>query len=284
MAEEQTAEQRDLISTLNAVLKSYGLDSMSQWIIDSVVAGKDELTIITELRSTPEYKARFPAMAEIQRKATAGLGTQINEAQYLEMERAYRQAMAYSGLPVDMWDTPDDFARLMTADVSPTEVQRRIAAAREAVDSTDENTRNQLMQMYGITTTDLMAYVLDPEKGSDYLQKVATTSILAGYSQSAGLSSLSRDKWESYAQDLISQQVSDAGIRDIVYGTDVLAEQQSRLAGIEEGQFTTEDALDSTIRRDADKIMASERRVARERARFAGTQGLGSKSLQGRGI
>lgn len=281
---EPTAEQRDLIDSLRAVLSNYGLDSMTDWLVNAVVSGKDELTIITELRKTPEYKARFPAMDELQKKAIAGTGVAINEGQYLELERSYRQAFAVSGLPVQMWDSPDDFARLIVADVSPVEVQRRITAAKEAVDNTDPNTRDALMRMYGITTTDLMAYALDPQKGADYIQRLATTSILSGYSMSAGFADMSTAQWESYAQDLINQQIGDDELRTLVAGADTLAEAQSRLAQIEGDTFTTSDAMDVAIRKDSDKMMASERRTAREKARFSKTSGITTGTLKGSSI
>lgn len=281
---EPTAAQRDLIDSLRYVLSNYGLESMTDWIVSAVVSGKDELTILTELRSTPQYKKRFPAMAELQKNAAAGTGIAITEGDYISQERAYRQAFALSGLPPQMWDSPDDFAKLMTADVSPTEVQRRIAAAQEAVNNTDPNTRSALLEMYGITAQDLMAYALDPKRGADYIQKIATSGILAGYARSAGFGNMSTSQWESYAQDLINQQIGDDELRGIISGADILAGTQSRLAGIEGDQFTTSDAMDVAIRKDSDKIMASERRVAREKARFSKTSGVTTGSLKGSGI
>lgn len=279
-----TEEQQTLIDLLRGILAEYGLEGMTDWLIGSVIAGKDELTILTELRQTEEYKARFPAMAEINRRASAGQGVAINEGEYLQIERAYRQVLADSGLPPTMWDTPDDFARLMVEDVSPTEVQRRVAAAKESVNNTDANSRLALMDMYGITTQDLMAYALDPTRGAEYIQKVATSSILAGYSRTAGLANLSTAQWESYAQDLINQQVTDDELRNLVSGADLLSETQQRLAEIEGGSFTTTDAMDIAIRKDSDKMLASERRAAREKARFSGSSGVSTGTLRGGSI
>lgn len=266
------------------ILSSFGLGSMAEFVIAAQKEGKDNLTIITELRQRPEYKMRFPAMAELQRKAQAGKGVAITEGQYLEMERSYRQVFQASGLPMGMWDTPDDFKRLLESDVSPAEAQERVGAAKEAVDSTDPNVRSQLAALYGISATDLVAYALDPEKNSDYLRRIATSARLAGYSQTAGMGSMSKGMWEGYAQDLINQQISDEGLRDIVSSADSLAESQSRLAGIEGGTFTGADALDVAVRKDSDKAMASQRRVDREKARFGGSSGVTSGTLAKSGI
>lgn len=269
-----------LIDDVRSLLESYGLGSLASWIVQQQVDGKDDLTIVTELRQRPEYKQRFPAMDALQRAVNSGgAGHAVTEADYLSMEDAYKQAFQNSGLPSTMYNTPDDFRRLIEAQVSPAEVQRRVAAAKVAVDNTDPNTRGSMLDMYGITSTDLMAYALDPEKNADHLQRIATSSILAGYGKSSGLSDLSRRQWEGYAQDLINQEADDSDIRSIISSAYVTVENQRRLAGIEGEQFTTNDALDVTIRKDAVKGLASEQRAKREKARFSGSQGVNAKSL-----
>jgi hypothetical protein len=284
--QEVTALQnaRTLGETVAAMWSQYGLGSLGQWVIAMAVEGKNAEQIAIEIRKRDEYKARFPAMEALRLKAAQGGGVPINEGDYLALERSYRQVFQAAGLPPTMWDTPDDYARLITADISAIEVQRRIAAAREAVDSTDANVRNQLAALYGITTTDLVAYALDPEKNSDYIQRVATTSRIAGYSQTAGLGGMSRQAWEGYAQDLINQQVGDSQLREIIGDANARAEIQGRLAGIEGEQFTSGDALDIAVRKDSNKTLASQKRVEREKARFSGSQGLTTGSLRGSGI
>jgi hypothetical protein len=277
---------QELTATLSYILQSAGLESLAPWVLEQQIAGKDELTIITDLRKQDLYKQRFPAMAELQRKAAAGtgLGVPINEGDYIKMERAYRQVFQAAGLPPTMWDTPDDYARLMASDISPVEVQRRVDAAKEAVNSTDPNVRQQLASLYDITATDLVAYALDPEKNSDYLQRIATTARVSGYGVTAGMSSLSRQQWESYAQDLINQQITDAGLREIIGNAEVVKEQQSRLASIEGSKFTDADAMDISVRKDAGKTMESQRRVEREKARWSAQSGVSSSSLAKPGI
>lgn len=276
--------EQELNQILSNILSAAGLESLAPWVIEQQVAGKDYMTILTEMRKLPQYVARFPAMTELQAKAAKGTGVPVNEYEYLQAEQQYRRIFQMSGLPANMWDTPDDYARLLTSDISADEVARRVDAAKIAVYSTDPNTRAELQRMYGIGTSDLMAYALDPEKNSEYLRKVATTSTLAGYSKTAGISDLSTQAWEGYAQDLINQNVGESGIRDVVASADTIREQQLRLAGIEGEQFTTSDAMDIAIRKDADKVLASQRRVEKEKARFSGTQGIGTGSLRGSGI
>lgn len=268
-----------MIAEFQRLLAGYGLGSLTGWIVGAVTAGKDQLTILTELRAKPEYKVRFPAMDALQQKAQAGGGVAITEGEYLSMERAYRKQFQDAGLPAHMWDSPDDYKRLLESDISPDEVGERISAAQIAVESQDPAVLRSLRDIYGLTSTDLVAYALDPAKNSKYIEKISTTSLLAGYGQTAGLANAN---WESYAQDLINQQASEEDIRTAVSQSAQLQTEQDRLAEIEGGQFTSSDALDVTVRKDAKKITASQKRANREVARFAGTQGISTGSL-GRG-
>jgi len=272
-----------LVDDIKSVLDAYGLGELAQWIVDQEVAGKDDLTILTEMRQTSQYKARFPAMDALRKAQAAGTGVAVTEAQYLSMESAYRQAFASSGLPREMYDDALDFKALLEANVSPAEVQRRIAAARTAVDSTDLNTRRMMRAIYGITTEDLMAYALQPDKMADRLQKIAATSILAGYGRTAGLADLWRG-WEPYAQDLLNQGAGDEDFRSAISDARTLVAKQHRLAEIDNEKFTTTDALDIAIRKDPNKVLASQKRAERERARFSGGTGIRTGTFAKDGI
>ena len=140
-----TTAQRALQDELNAALGVWGLESLAPLITDMVIAGSDQLTIVNKIRETKEYAARFPAMPTlIQKLKNNGVAT-VNEGDYLAAERSYRQVLQSSGLPANMWDTPDDFKRLIEADISPQEVCAGWTHAKMAVNSTDPNTRSQLL-------------------------------------------------------------------------------------------------------------------------------------------
>lgn len=265
-------------------MAAFGLDSLADWIMNNVVEGTDILTVYLQLRETEEYKQRFPAMADLQRKAREG-GRGYTEADYINIENAYREVLSTSGLPPSMWDSADDFAALMRNEVSPSEVAQRVAYAREAVLSTSEETRTQLSRLYGISTQDLMAYALVPDRGSDHIRRMATTAIMAGMGVESGLGeSLSTAQWERYASESIQAETGFGELRGQIAQASALQQTQSRLASLEGTSFTDTDALDVTVMRDADKALASERRAGRERARFSGQAGVGSSALRGSGI
>jgi hypothetical protein len=132
--------------------------------------------------------------------------------------------------------------------------------------------------LYGISETDLMAYALAPDKNARYIEKIATSAMIAGLSQRQELAADS-GSWERYAQDAINQQMTQSQIVDSVANASALATVQSRLANIEGGTFTGQDALDVTIEKNAQKTLKSQQRAQRERARFAASSGISGTTL-----
>ena len=269
-----------LIDDLRGALAVWGLESLAPWIVQQEQQNKDPLQIVQDLRQTPEYKSRFPAMQALQDAARRNNMPVVTEQNYLQMEQAYRTALQDSGLPSGMFDSADDFIRLLEGNVDPTEVRERVAAAKVAVDQTDPFVLSQLRDMYGITGTDLMAYALDPEKNASYIEKVATSAMLAGLGQRQNLAA-ERGSWERYAQDAINQQMSQSQMVEAVASASALTKTQGRLASIEGEEFGTGDAMDITINKNAEKVLKSQQRAAREKARFAGSSGITAQSLQG---
>jgi hypothetical protein len=267
-----------LADDLRDTLDQWGLGSLSDWLISQMQNNADPLTILSELRKRPEYKARFPAMDALVAAGKKNGMPVIDESQYMQMETAYRTALANSGLPPGMFDSAADFVKLLENNVDPAEVQERVAAAKVAVDQTDPFVRGQLRSMYGIDSQALMAYALDPTKNAQYIEKVATSAMIAGLAQRQQMAA-DRGSWERYAQDAINQQLDQAEIVNAVANASALSTTQSRLAAIEGGQFTTNDALDITLEKNAAKILKSQQRAARERARFAGSSGVTGQTL-----
>lgn len=262
-------------------MRAFGLDNLAEMLMNGLVEGTDATTLYLNLRKTNEYKKRFPAMDDLQRQAIAG-GRGYNEADYINIENAYRETFSQSGLDPSLWDSADDFAALMKAQVAPTEVQRRVDAAKQAVLSTDPATRASLQRLYGISTTDLMQYALDPARGSDLIQRTATTAIMAGMGSDAGLGTgLGAAQWERYAGEAVQANTGYGEIRGQIAAAKSLATEQGRLAGVEGESFTDVDALDVAVLKDANKAMASEQRAKREKARFSGTSGVSAGTLRG---
>ena len=86
-------------------LAFYGLPaSLAAKLNAKLIGGESATGIAMSIRETDEYAARFPAMAQ-RRKLNLPA---ISEADYLDLERSYRQIGQAAKLPADFYDKPDD--------------------------------------------------------------------------------------------------------------------------------------------------------------------------------
>jgi hypothetical protein len=126
--------------------------------------------ILLELRKTPEYKARFPAMEALAQKQRA-----ITEAEYIEFERNASQLERAYGLPSGMLDK-DAITNLLTNEVSGRELEERVTLAAAGAFQTSPEMRDTFQRFYGIGGGALTAYFLDPDKALPLLNKQYASS------------------------------------------------------------------------------------------------------------
>ena len=260
---------------ISAMFSQFGMQDLADWIVAQARAGKNANQVAVEVYDQPVYQKYFPAM-----KALRARGRAITEDQYRQVEQGYRDILAFAGLAGSAYDRPETFARLIESEVSPRELEARVADAKMVVDSTDPNVTRALREYYGITSNDLLAYALDPKgQGKDHVERLARSAVLAGVAETARLD-LSRQYTESLAMDSMFNNSTEADYRDAANKAALLGANQSRLAAIEGDRFTGEDAADVALKGDAQKTLQSKRRAEREVARFSGSSGLSSGSLR----
>lgn len=163
-AAQQAQEEQNVIAIVTALFKEYGLESLTPKIIEYVKAGYGADAIGVLLRDTPEYKARFPAMASLMAKKRA-----ISEAEYIAYERTAAQLEKQYGLPSGM--VMGNVTRLLENEVSATELNDRIILASSASVQAPEEFKRTLQQYYNIGTGGLAAYFLDPAVAAPLLEK-----------------------------------------------------------------------------------------------------------------
>lgn len=168
-AAEQAQEQQNVIAVVTALFKEYGLESLTPKIIEYVKAGYNSEAIGVLLRDTPEYKARFPAMATLMQKKRA-----ISEAQYIAYERQAAQLEKQYGLPSGM--VQGNVTRLLENEVSATELNDRIIMASSAAVSAPEDLKQTLQRYYNVGTGGLAGYFLDPAIAAPILEKQFQTA------------------------------------------------------------------------------------------------------------
>lgn len=167
---------------IGGFLGSYGLGSLADWAWGQWLKGESVDQIMLDLRSTPEYKARFPAM-----DALAKSGQAISETSYMQYEQSIHSLLQTSGLPKGMYDTPDQIAKMLVNNVSVTEAQSRVQLAQQAVLTAPASVRQALQAQTGLKLGDLTGYYLDTDKALPALQTQYAQAQITGAGIEQGL-------------------------------------------------------------------------------------------------
>ena len=164
---------------------------MYERVVGFVREGYDPDAISVLIRTTPEYKQRFPAMDALGKKGRA-----ISEAEYIDYERTASNLERRYGFPAGM--LMGSVTDLLTNEVSASELNDRVLLASAASVQAPQEVKDTFMQYYGISDGGLTAYFLDPERATPLLEK-------------------------QYAASLIGVEASRQGVGMDVYGSENLA-------------------------------------------------------------
>lgn len=268
---DQTAQQ-NAYEYLKRVFEGYGLASLAPKILEMIQKGYDPDTIALMLQDTSEYKQRFKANE--QRRAK-GINV-LSPAEYIALERQYRQLMSTAGLPAGFYDSADDFTSWIAGDVSPAEVQERVAMASQQLYSSDPYFVQQL-RSYGLGDGDLTAYFLDEKRALPLLQK-AFRSAQIGAEASRNSLGLSQARAELFADLGVSQDQARSAYQTIA---EVLPTAR-KLGGIY-GEDYGQTQLENELLGGSGLASQQRKRLARkELSAFSGGSGVTSKSLSGK--
>ena len=177
---------RDARNTIKAVLATYGLDSLSDFLYDAYAKQEVNINnpdaIIFAIRGQEAYQKRFAANIA---RAKKGL-SELDPGSYIELENGYRRLMQSNGLPIGFYDQTEDFTRLLEGDVSASELQDRIQNGFRAVQDADPEVKRQMQELYGVSEAGLAAYFLDPEKAAPLLTRQAEAAKIAARAKEQG--------------------------------------------------------------------------------------------------
>jgi hypothetical protein len=194
---ERDQRQRQIIQTLQSAFSQYGLQSLFPKIEEYARRDLTEDGVILELRRTPEYKQRFPAM-----EALAQKGRIITEGEYIEFERNAAQLERAYGLPAGMLDDRQTVANLLTNEVSARELEERVTMAAAGAFQTSQEMRDTFKRFYGIESGGLTAYFLDPEKALPLLNKQYAASQIGAEAAMQDIT----------IQSALAEQITTAGV------------------------------------------------------------------------
>lgn len=174
------AERRrvnNVVTTLRGLMDTYGLSSLMGKIESYVRDGLEGEAVTALIRTTDEYKQRFPAMAALSAKNRA-----ITEGEYIEFERNAAQLERAYGLPAGMLGK-DAVTDLLSNEVSAQELEQRVTLAAAGAFQTTPEVRDTFARYYGIDSGALTAYFLDPDKALPLLNKQYAASQIGAEAQ-----------------------------------------------------------------------------------------------------
>lgn len=261
-------EQRDAAAAVVSLFTQYGLESLATTIVDYARKGYAPDTMSLLLQDTAEFKQRFKAN---ETRRAKGLPV-LSPAEYLATEKSYRQIMSNAGLPAGFYDQPEDFRSFLEGDVSPQEVQGRVRAAADFVNSAPAEAKAVLREWY--TTGDMIAYALDPERATSSIEKAYRAADLAGRASSQGLA-VSRGVAESVGALGLTADQSLQGVANVASE----AGNAAKLAALGGTTLTADDLIRETFLGDASVAEKRRKLASAERGRFGGSSGIGVDSL-----
>jgi hypothetical protein len=251
---QEAQRQQNAIATMKAALSDMGLNALYDRVVGFIKEGYDGEAVSVLIRTTPEYKQRFPAMEALSQKGRA-----ISEREYIDYEKAASGLERRYGLPEGM--LMGNVTGLLTNEVSATELNDRVMLASAASIQAPSEVKNTFMDYYGISEGGLTAYFLDANKATPLLEK-------------------------QYAASLIGVEATRQGIGIDVYGAENLqglgvTQEQARqgfgqvaqATGLTQGRgdtVTQQQLISGTFSQDEKSLEAIDRASKARTGRFQG--------------
>ena len=236
------------------------------------------------IRASAEYKQNFPAMAALNAK-----GQGISEKQYLDKETADLELMKQYGIPTGVFDSKEYLGSLMTNNVTQVDLEKRLMAVQQTANSFDSNITNYAKDTYGLSTGDLMAYMLDPNKALPVIQQKAQAMQIGGAAYQQGFAGglgingeLSQTQAEALAAQGIDQGTAQKGFLNIA--------QEGQLAqalpGDTSGSVTNQQLINAQFGVNAEDLTAVKKVQSKRVAEYqqGGAFAAGAAGASGLGV
>lgn len=272
---DDTEDRVDSIAYLQDLFAQYGLASLANTIVDLKQQGLTDRLVSIKLKETPEFKQRFVGN---ENRKKAGLQP-LTPAEYISAEAAYKKVMRDSQLPAGFYDQPDDFAKFLGNDVSPSELQQRVDIANQSIQNADKFYTDSLRTYYGLNTGDMLAYALDPERALPFITRQQKTAQLGAEAARQGLNigvatAESLEKLGVSAEQARTGFETVAEIAPIAQKLSQITAAESKPIGLEE---TTTAVFGGT--QSAEYKQRLKKLAEIEQSRFSGQAGVGRGSL-----
>ena len=251
------------IDSLRATLAAYGLQSLGDFVWKEYLQNIPIEQIFLDMRQTPEYKQRFPAMAKLSAEGRA-----LTEKQYIDYENTAREVFKAAGLPQGFYDSPEDFTKFLENDISTAELQDRTKAAQNAIYNFAPEDLAALEQFYHINGRpgqmegDIAAYVLDEQRALPVIQNQFQSAHTAGIAARSGFG-INQTQAEWLAQLGITSEQAGQG-----FGTLGKLEPLFNTLPGETNNLTKQQGLEAVFADSGEAASAVEAQGKRRRAKF----------------
>lgn len=146
----------DAFMMLSALLRQWGLESLTGPMQDMLVAGDSADVIPLKLRDTNEYKVRFKGNLD---RIANGLPA-LSEAEFLATEASLKSVVRrYVGSGT--YDTPENLRKWISGDLSPKELDDRMSLYQRRYQEQSVEARQAWAQA-GLTPADAISALMDP--------------------------------------------------------------------------------------------------------------------------
>lgn len=262
---------------LVTLFKAQGIDDpgFAKFISDNIMNDVSEAQTLIDIYDQPVYKLRFPGMDALRKKNRA-----ITEDTYIKLENQIVQTLKFFDLPVGFYDNRTMLGSIIGNEVSPKEVQDRAQAAQDLAKATNPEIRTALKEFYNINEGDITANFLNGDLAGPLLLKQARAAEIAGIAKTAGFNSFAKAEAQTLAEQDVYKNMSLTDLTTGIGRAGTLADTQRQLSYLENQTYSDREALQATLESNQQAILASQRRAARETARFGGSSGLSSGSLR----
>lgn len=265
---ETEQEAQNSLTIIRDQLSTYGFEGAAlNQLVDlaygMLIKQTPNENILIQLAESQPYKDRFKGM---QMRDEAGLAP-ISAAEYIALERSYKQTMMAAGIPESFYDEVDELAGFIGGDVSQAEFTERVSMATAAVQGIDPNLKGQLQDMYGVGVEndgELIAFYLDPDRGTSVIEQRLQM-------EAAGLSSAAMGTLGQGFNVKTAERLADLNVqkREVTERMKDQAGLRTQLLG-EQGAATSSELAAATFGLDSEAT-ANIRRLRQKR------QGVGTK-------
>jgi hypothetical protein len=221
---------------LRNLLRSYGLDELSDWAYQRFVEGKTTDEIMIEIEDQPAFKRKYAAIFDRRAK---GLPP-VSVAEIVEYRRSALALEQFYDLPEGMVSGDEQVNQAVTGDISFDELSNRVQRGALIAYQQPPEVTAWLQENYGVGEGGLIAFFTDPELSMPFIERAATSALVAGASQRSGFGALTRGEAEQLSIAGVSADQAGQAFGQLAEGRELL----TGLAGSGENDIGRQTQID----------------------------------------